>query len=144
MFAINLKNKNILLAFSKLKSLIKITHDQFVKYNKNVCIVVLHRWIVMISNWTASFQIDWTTGFKDNSNPDCEDVDFMVMMHPKNKPSSYKISDFTLKGQRSTTLHIEKDLDYVFQAWLSRFFILNWSRDFELFFQFSLFLLLEP
>ena len=61
-------------------------------------------------------QIDWTTAFKDNSNPDCEEVDFMVMMHPRNKPSKYKISDFALKGQRTTTLHIEKDQDYVFQV----------------------------
>ena len=50
------------------------------------------------------------------ANPDCDEVDFMVMMHPRNKPSKYKISDFALKGQRTTTLYVEKDQDYVFQV----------------------------
>jgi len=40
----------------------------------------------------------------------------MVMMHPKSKPSAYKISDFTTKGQRSTTLYIDSSQDYVFQV----------------------------
>ena len=62
-------------------------------------------------------QVDWTASFKGTmANPDCDEVDFMVMMHPRNKPSKYKISDFALKGQRTTTLFVEKDQDYVFQV----------------------------
>lgn len=38
------------------------------------------------------------------------------MTHPKSQPSAYQLTDFTLKGQRSATLQIDHDVDYVFQV----------------------------
>ncbi|XP_059088374.1 uncharacterized protein LOC131884564 [Tigriopus californicus] len=45
----------------------------------------------------------------------CQNVDFMIKSHPRFKPSQYKLSDFTLKAQRSALVKVEKGVDYVFQ-----------------------------
>lgn len=59
-------------------------------------------------------RVDWSTSFNDG--PGCETVDFLIMTHPRDEPSAYTLSDFTLKGQRSATLQLENDGDYVFQV----------------------------
>ena len=38
------------------------------------------------------------------------------MNHPRKQLSAYKLSDFTLKGERSATLTIDPTLDFVFQV----------------------------
>ena len=59
-------------------------------------------------------RVDWGAVF--NSGPGCEAVDFLIMTHPRDNPSAYTLSDFTLKGQRSATLQLDGDGDYVFQV----------------------------
>ena len=59
-------------------------------------------------------RVDWSTAFNDG--PGCDAVDFLIMTHPRDEPSAYTLSDFTLKGQRSATLQLEGDGDYVFQV----------------------------
>ena len=59
-------------------------------------------------------RVDWSKVF--NSGDGCEAVDFLIMTHPSENPSAYTLSDFTLKGQRSATLQLEGDEDYVFQV----------------------------
>merc|ERR1719210_1560337 len=38
------------------------------------------------------------------------------MNHPRKQLSAYKLSDFTLKGERSATITIDGTLDFVFQV----------------------------
>ena len=38
------------------------------------------------------------------------------MFHPKNDPSAYQLSDFTLKGERKASLKVDPDATYVFQV----------------------------
>ena len=59
-------------------------------------------------------RIDWSQVFNDGDG--CELVDFLILTHPRDTPSAYTLSDFTLKGQRSATLQLEGDGDYVFQV----------------------------
>ena len=59
-------------------------------------------------------RVDWSSVF--NSGDGCDKVDFLIMTHPRDTPSAYTLSDFTLKGQRSATLQLEGDGDYVFQV----------------------------
>ena len=59
-------------------------------------------------------RVDWSTAFNDGLG--CDAVDFLIMTHPRENPSAYTLSDFTLKGQRSATLQLEGDGDYVFQV----------------------------
>ena len=59
-------------------------------------------------------RVDWGDVF--NNGPGCESVDFLIMTHPRDNPSAYTLSDFTLKGQRSATLQLEGNGDYVFQV----------------------------
>ena len=59
-------------------------------------------------------RVDWSTIFNDGDG--CDAVDFLIMTHPRDTPSAYTLSDFTLKGQRSATLQLEGDGDYVFQV----------------------------
>ena len=59
-------------------------------------------------------RVDWGAVF--NSGAGCEAVDFLIMTHPRDNPSAYTLSDFTLKGQRSATLQLDGDGDYVFQV----------------------------
>lgn len=58
--------------------------------------------------------IDWKVVFKDN--PGCTEIDFLIMNHPRKQLSAYKLSDFTLKGERSATITIDGSLDFVFQV----------------------------
>ena len=58
--------------------------------------------------------IDWKGVFKDSSG--CSEVDFLIMNHPRKQLSAYKLSDFTLKGERSATITIDGTLDFVFQV----------------------------
>ena len=60
-------------------------------------------------------RVDWSDVF--NNGPGCESVDFLIMTHPRDNPSAYTLSDFTLKGQRSATLQLEGNGDYVFQVY---------------------------
>ena len=59
-------------------------------------------------------RVEWGDVF--NNGPGCEAVDFLIMTHPRDNPSAYTLSDFTLKGQRSATLQLEGYGDYVFQV----------------------------
>ena len=63
-------------------------------------------------------RVDWSSVF--NSGDGCDKVDLLIMTHPRDTPSAYTLSDFTLKGQRSATLQLEGDGDYVFQVGISR------------------------
>lgn len=38
------------------------------------------------------------------------------MIHPKNQPSAYQLSDFTLKGERKATLKVDPETDYIVQV----------------------------
>jgi len=58
--------------------------------------------------------VDWSDVFQDG--PECAEVDFLIMNHPRKQLSAYKLSDFTLKGERSTTLIIDPTQDFVFQV----------------------------
>ena len=58
--------------------------------------------------------VDWSGVFQDG--PECAEVDFLIMNHPRKQLSAYKLSDFTLKGERSTTLIIDPTQDFVFQV----------------------------
>ena len=58
--------------------------------------------------------VDWSSVFQDG--PECAEVDFLIMNHPRKQLSAYKLSDFTLKGERSTTLIIDPTQDFVFQV----------------------------
>ena len=51
-----------------------------------------------------------------NDGVDCNEVDFLIMIHPRSQPSSYQLSDFTLKGERKATMSIDPSTDYVFQV----------------------------
>ena len=62
----------------------------------------------------TSVRIDWSNIFTDGHG--CEDVDFIIKSHPRFQPSAYKLSDFTLKGQRKAVLQIDGNTDYVFQV----------------------------
>ena len=62
-------------------------------------------------------RVDWSTIFNDGDG--CDAVDFLIMTHPRDTPSAYTLSDFTLKGQRSATLQLDGDGDYVFQVRIS-------------------------
>ena len=59
-------------------------------------------------------RVEWDQIFNDG--PDCKDVDFIIMIHPKNDPSAYQMSDFTLKGERKGTLKVDPEVTYVFQV----------------------------
>ena len=59
-------------------------------------------------------RVDWSSVFTDG--PGCDAVDFLIMTHPRDNPSAYTLSDFTLKGQSSANLQLEGDGDYVFQV----------------------------
>lgn len=59
-------------------------------------------------------RVEWSSVFNDG--PECTQVDFLIMIHPKNQPSAYQLSDFTLKGERKATLKIEPQDDYVVQV----------------------------
>ena len=74
-------------------------------------------------------RVDWSAVF--NSGDGCESVDFLIMTHPSDNPSAYTLSDFTLKGQRSATLQLEGDGDYVFQVRIKylRTFGINFYDD---------------
>ena len=65
-------------------------------------------------------RVEWGDVF--NNGPGCEAVDFLIMTHPRDNPSAYTLSDFTLKGQRSATLQLEGNGDYVFQVKLIRYY----------------------
>ena len=58
--------------------------------------------------------VNWSQVFNDG--PECTEVDFLIMNHPRKQLSAYKLSDFTLKGERSATLTIDPTLDFVFQV----------------------------
>eukprot|EP00095_Tigriopus_kingsejongensis_P006721 snap_masked-scaffold25_size650667-processed-gene-5.22 protein:Tk06721 transcript:snap_masked-scaffold25_size650667-processed-gene-5.22-mRNA-1 annotation:"hypothetical protein AaeL_AAEL007475" len=58
-------------------------------------------------------KLEWSDIFDGGS--DCQLVDFMIKSHPRFKPAQYKLSDFTLKSQRSATVKVERGVDYVFQ-----------------------------
>ena len=59
--------------------------------------------------------MSWSEVFNDG--PECTDVDFLIMIQPKADPSTYTLSDFTRKGQRSATLKLaDSNADYVFQV----------------------------
>ena len=59
--------------------------------------------------------MSWSEVFNDG--PECTNVDFLIMIQPKADPSTYTLSDFTRKGQRSATLKLaDSDADYVFQV----------------------------
>ena len=57
----------------------------------------------------------WVDVFNDG--PQCTDVDFLIMIQPKADPSTYTLSDFTRKGQRTATLKlVDPTADYIFQV----------------------------
>ena len=58
-------------------------------------------------------RVEWKDVFNDGQ--DCQDVDFLIMVHPKSQPSAYQISDFTLKGERQAVMKVDGQTDYVFQ-----------------------------
>ncbi len=62
-----------------------------------------------------SIRIDWNAVFQYNGG-DCDKVDFLIKSHPRFQPAAYKLSDFTLKGQRSAVLKIDGNTDFVFQV----------------------------
>ena len=59
-------------------------------------------------------RIEWKDVFNDGQ--DCQDVDFLIMIHPKSQPASYQLSDFTLKGERQAVMKIDGQTDFVFQV----------------------------
>ena len=58
-------------------------------------------------------KLNWQDGFSNSR--DCQKVDFLIKSHPRFQPAKYKLSDFTLKGQRTAVIRVETDGDYVFQ-----------------------------
>ena len=80
--------------------------------------------VIRLDGGNNRVRVDWSQSFNDGDG--CELVDFLIMMHPRNTPSAYTLSDFTLKGQRSATLQTDGDGDYVFQvSTLQSFVILD-------------------
>ena len=60
-------------------------------------------------------RVSWGDVFNDG--PECTEVDFLIMIQPKADPSTYTLSDFTRKGQRTATLRLaDPKADYVFQV----------------------------
>ena len=60
-------------------------------------------------------RVTWSDVFNDG--PQCSDVDFLIMIQPKEDPSTYTLSDFTRKGQRTATLRLlDPTADYIFQV----------------------------
>ena len=60
-------------------------------------------------------RVTWVDVFNDG--PQCTEVDFLIMIQPKADPSTYTLSDFTRKGQRTATLKlVDPTADYIFQV----------------------------
>ena len=59
-------------------------------------------------------RVEWEEVFNDGEG--CNEVDFLIMIHPKNEPSTYQLSDFTLKGERKATMKIDPAVNYIFQV----------------------------
>ncbi|XP_023346509.1 uncharacterized protein LOC111715424 [Eurytemora carolleeae] len=62
----------------------------------------------------SSVRLVWEDIFPKGTG--CEDVDFLIKSHPLESPSNYKLSDFTLRGQRSATLTVPSGSDFIFQV----------------------------
>ena len=63
----------------------------------------------------TSVLVDWGDGIFAESGS-CDDVDFLVKSNPRSQPSKYKLSEFTMPGQRKAVIKVDTDGDYVFQA----------------------------
>ena len=61
-----------------------------------------------------SVRLDWSSVFEPQGN--CDQVDFLIKSHPRFQPAAYKLSDYTLKGQRNAVLRIDGNTDFVFQV----------------------------
>lgn len=62
----------------------------------------------------SSVRVLWEEVFPNGTG--CEDVDFLIKSHPLDSPSNYKLSDFTLRGQRTATLAVPPGTDFIFQV----------------------------
>jgi len=62
----------------------------------------------------SSVRVLWYNVFPNGTG--CNDVDFLIKSHPMSSPSNYKLSDFTLRGQRAATLAVPAGEDFIFQV----------------------------
>ncbi len=77
-------------------------------------IALYDKHVMQVTRQNDRVRVEWSSVFNDG--PDCAEVDFLIMIHPKNQPSAYTLSDFTLKGERKATLKINSGVDYVVQV----------------------------
>jgi len=63
---------------------------------------------------SSSVRVLWYDIFPNGTG--CEEVDFLIKSHPLNSPSDYKLSDFTVRNQRSATLVVPQGKDFIFQV----------------------------